>query len=119
MCCLVRCSELKGELTRIRELVVLLGKAIGRQPGGAQLPGHDDPVWQKLGPLGGVSFALDTVIKHTRVRLVVADTRLRPRLAVALTAKKTGQTAHVPTILHTQLSLQTCPLLSLLPVCSL
>jgi hypothetical protein len=40
---------------------------MGRLPGGQQLPSHDDPVWLQLGPLGGVSFALDTVIKHTRV----------------------------------------------------
>lgn len=73
-CCLftptavLRIAALEGELTHIRELVVLLGKAMGRLPGGQQLPGHDDPVWQQLGPLGGVSFALDTVIQHTRVR---------------------------------------------------
>lgn len=46
---------------------MLLGKAMGRLPGGQQLPGHEDPVWLKMGPLGGVAFALDTVINHTRV----------------------------------------------------
>lgn len=64
-----RVAELEGELSHIRELVVLLGKAMGRLPGGQQLPSHDDPVWLQLGPLGGVSFALDTVIKHTRVSI--------------------------------------------------
>jgi hypothetical protein len=64
-----RVAELDGELSHIRELVVLLGKAMGRLPGGQQLPSHDDPVWLQLGPLGGVSFALDTVIKHTRVSI--------------------------------------------------
>ena len=62
-----RCAELEAELSRIRELVVLLGATMGRQHGAQQLPSHDDPVWLKLGPLGGVSFALDSVIKHTRV----------------------------------------------------
>lgn len=62
-----RIAELEGELSRIRDLVVLLGKAMGRMPGGQQLPSHDDQVWLKLGPLGGVSFALETVIQHTRV----------------------------------------------------
>jgi hypothetical protein len=67
--CVFRIAALEGELTHIRELVVLLGKAMGRLPGGQQLPGHGDPVWLQLGPLGGVSFALDTVIQHTRVRM--------------------------------------------------
>lgn len=62
-----RITELEAELSRIRDLVILLGKAMGRLPGGQQLPGHDDPVWLKLGPLGGVSFALDAVMQHTRV----------------------------------------------------
>lgn len=66
--CVCRCAELECELSRIRDLVVLLGTSIGRQPGGHHLPSHDDPVWVKLGPLGGVTFALDTAIKHTRVR---------------------------------------------------
>lgn len=70
--CLCRVAELEGELCNIRELVVLLGKAMGRLPGGQQLPSHDDPVWLQLGPLGGVSFALDTVIKHTRVSTAVS-----------------------------------------------
>lgn len=76
-----RVAELEGELSRIRELVVLLGKAMGRLPGGQQLPGHDDPVWLQLGPLGGVSFALDTVIKHTRVSAAVRSDVLQLRLS--------------------------------------
>jgi hypothetical protein len=66
-----RISELDAELSRIRDLVILLGKAMGRLPGGQQLPGHEDPVWLKLGPLGGVSFALDTVMQHTRVSVTL------------------------------------------------
>jgi hypothetical protein len=87
-CCFTpgRIAALEGELTHIRELVVLLGKAMGRLPGGQQLPGHDDPMWLQLGPLGGVSFAMDTVIQHTRVRRLeesqASPGRLRPSVLI-------------------------------------
>jgi predicted nucleic acid-binding Zn-ribbon protein len=67
-----RCAELDGELARVRELVLLLGKALGsaagRLPSGVpKLPRHDDPVWRVLGPLGGVAHTLDVCIKAVRV----------------------------------------------------
>jgi hypothetical protein len=76
LCC-CRITDLEAELSRIRDLVVLLGKAMGRLPGGQQLPGHEDPVWLKPGPLGGVSFALESVIQHTRVGTLCLDFEIR------------------------------------------
>jgi hypothetical protein len=52
----------------VRDIVMVLGKAIGTQPRGQELPSHEDAVWAKLGPLGGVQFALEVIMKHTRVR---------------------------------------------------
>jgi hypothetical protein len=52
----------------VRDIVMVLGKAIGKQPRGQELPNHEDAVWAKLGPLGGVQFALEVIMKHTRVR---------------------------------------------------
>lgn len=62
-------SELSGEVGSVRELVMLLGKALGKQPRGQQLPGHEDPVWLRMGPLGGVQHALGVVIAHVRAQV--------------------------------------------------
>jgi hypothetical protein len=63
-----RCAEFEAEIGSVRDIVMVLGKAIGKQPRGQELPSHEDPVWAKLGPLGGVQFALEVIMKHTRVR---------------------------------------------------
>lgn len=62
-----RCTELDGELLHVRELVMLLGKSLGKLPSGQALPAHDDPVWQKPGPLGGVAHTLDVAMRAVRV----------------------------------------------------
>jgi hypothetical protein len=64
-----RCAEFETEVGSVRDIVMVLGKAIGKQPRGQELPSHEDPVWAKLGPLGGVQFALEVIMKHTRVSL--------------------------------------------------
>jgi hypothetical protein len=72
----------------VRDIVMVLGKAIGKQPRGQELPNHEDAVWAKLGPLGGVQFALEVIMKHTRVRpqgaAVGCRVRIRMRLPIPL-----------------------------------
>ncbi|KAF6266602.1 hypothetical protein COO60DRAFT_5455 [Scenedesmus sp. NREL 46B-D3] len=63
-----RCAEFEAEVGSVRDVVMVLGKAIGKQPRGQELPSHEDVVWAKLGPLGGVQFALEVVMKHTRAQ---------------------------------------------------
>ncbi|WIA29156.1 hypothetical protein OEZ86_011667 [Tetradesmus obliquus] len=63
-----KCAEFEAEVGSVRDIVMVLGKAIGKQPRGQELPSHEDPVWAKLGPLGGVQFALEVVMKHTRAQ---------------------------------------------------
>lgn len=65
---LLRCQEFEIEVNNVRDIVMVLAKAIGKQPKGQELPGHEDPVWMRLGPLGGVQAALEVVVKHIRVR---------------------------------------------------
>lgn len=62
-----RCTEFETEVSSVRDTVMVLAKTIGSQPKGHELPGHEDPIWSKLGPLGGVQHALEVVIKHVRV----------------------------------------------------
>eukprot|EP00775_Hariotina_reticulata_P013679 gene13679-13801_t len=64
------CAELLGEVCHVRDTVMVLGKALGKQPRGQELPGHDDPIWSKLGPLGGVQLALEVTMKHIRAQEV-------------------------------------------------
>lgn len=81
----------------VRDIVMVLGKAIGKQPRGQELPSHEDPVWAKLGPLGGVQFALEVVMKHTRVRRQGAGCligcRLTPATHNGMTAATDGLAA--------------------------
>jgi hypothetical protein len=63
-----RCSEFETEVSAVRDTVMVLGKALGRQPRGEELPAADDPVWCRLGPLGGVQHALEVAMRHCRVR---------------------------------------------------
>jgi hypothetical protein len=63
------CRELEGEISCIREAVMVLGKVVERQ-GAGLLPSHGDPVWQLPGPLGGIQHALSVISKHTKVMLI-------------------------------------------------
>lgn len=67
-----RGNEYEDEVINVRDIVMVLAKAIGQQPKGQELPGHEDPVWAKLGPLGGVQHALEVAIKHIRVSITAA-----------------------------------------------
>jgi len=57
-----------GEISHTRDTVMVLGKALGKQPPGQELPGHEDPIWSTLGPLGGVQLALEVTMKHLRAQ---------------------------------------------------
>eukprot|EP00879_Flechtneria_rotunda_P025869 GHRR01027523.1.p1 GENE.GHRR01027523.1~~GHRR01027523.1.p1 ORF type:complete len:333 (+),score=138.29 GHRR01027523.1:146-1144(+) len=63
-----RCVEYEAEVTTVRDVVMVLGKAIGRQPKGKELPSHGDPIWSVMGPCGGVQHALEVAMKHVRAQ---------------------------------------------------